>query len=175
MAEIKPQDLVYTYIKLSKSVAVYTTPEAGDSNKPWFTKQAGEIAGRLFSWVDTSPITGKKYQSLYLMFKVNDDFSNTSKPYFIKLQKEVIDWSFTKYQLIQKGQADMNFFEKFIDDIENKAIDYGNDILNYGKSGLKWGMILGGIYLFIGAVVIPELRFRRMKSTAKELIREARR
>lgn len=175
MAEIKPQDLVYTYIKLTKKVKVYDSPENADANKAaWFEKQAGDVTGKLFSWIDTSPTTGKKYKSIYLMFKVNDDFSNGVKPYFVKFEPKIIDWQFSKQELIKKGQADMNFFEKFVDDMENKAIDYGKELLSYGKSGLTWGLTLGGIVLFFGLVVIPELKFRRLRSTARELIKDAR-
>ena len=107
------------------------------------------------------------------MFKTNDDFSNGVKPYFVKFQPSLIDWNFAKQQLIAKGQADMNFFEKFVDDMENKAIEYGKSLLGFATSGVKWGLILGGTVLFVGMVVIPELKFRRLKSTAKELINES--
>lgn len=175
MAQIEAKDLVYTYVKLTKRVNVYESPEKGDQNTVWFQKQAGEVTGKLFSWIDKNPSTGAKYKSMYLMFKTNDDFSVGVKPYFVKFEPSLIDWSFSKQELIKKGQADMNFFEKFVDDMENMAIDYGNSILDYGKSGVKWGLILGGIYLFIGAVVVPYAKFRFIKAQARDLIKEAKR
>lgn len=170
---IKPQDLVYTYMKLTKKVSVYASPEIGDAGKPvWFEKQAGEVTGRLFSWIDTSPTTGKKYKSIYLMFKVGDDFSNGVKPYFVKFEPKIVDWAFTKQQLIEKGQADMNFFEKFVDDMENTAIDYGNSLIDYAKDGLKLGIPLAALGAFIVLVVVPYAKFRFIKSQARELIKE---
>jgi hypothetical protein len=177
MAEIKPQDLVYTYMKLTKKVSVYASPEIGDAGKPiWFEKQAGEVTGRLFSWIDTSPTTGKKYKSIYLMFKVGDDFSNGVKPYFVKFEPKLIDWAFTKQQLIAKGQADMNFFQKFVDDMENKAIDYAKDIYNnYVVPGFKTGLVLSAIGAIIVLVVIPYAKFRFIKYQLKDVIKEAKR
>jgi len=176
MAAIQPQDLVYTYIKLNAKVNVYETPENGDNGSPvWFQKQTGEVTGRLFSWVDTSPATGQKYKSLYLMFKSNDNFDTNSKAYFVKFEPKIIDWNFTKQQLIEKGQADMSFFGKFVDDMENLAIDYGNNLIDYAQSGLKWGLILGGIVLLFGTVIIPYTKYRVYKGAARDLIKEAKR
>jgi hypothetical protein len=172
---IEAKDLVLTYVKLSKRAAVYETPELGDKGGPvWFYKEAGQVTGKLFSWVDTSPTTGAKYKSMYLMFKSGDDFTAGVKPYFVKFEPKIIDWNFSKQQLIAKNQLDMNFFEKFVDDMENMAIDYGNGLLDYAKSGLKWGVIIGGTVLFFGTVVIPYIKFRVLKSTARDLIKEGR-
>lgn len=174
MGAIKPQDLVYTYVKMTKRVKVYDSPESGDANRAaWFEKQAGDVTGKLFSWIDTNPKTGVKYKSMYLMFKTNDDFTTGVKPYFVRFEPKIIDWAFSKQELIKKGQADMNFFEKFVDDMENKAIDYYNELKDYATSGVKWGLVLGGAVLFVGFIVIPEVKFRRLKSTARELINES--
>ena len=174
MAELTVADLQDTYIKLAKKAKCFASPEHGDKNKPvWFEKQEGEIAGKLFSYVTKNPSTGKPYKHIYLMFKVNDDYSTGSKSYFIRLEKKMIVWAFTKQQLIQKSQANMSLFDKFVDDMERAAQDYIDDVKANVESGLKTGLaIVAGVFLTV-FVIVPEIKFRRLKSTAKEIIREA--
>jgi hypothetical protein len=171
MAAIKAEDLIYTYIKLTEKVSVYESPEIGDKliGKVWFTKNAGDVTGKLFSWVDTSPVTGKKYKNIYLMFKVNDDFSQGVKPYFVKFKPKLLDYNFTKQQLIQKGQADMNFFQKFIDDTENWAIDFAKGTL-LPFAGVGVGLV--GLYFGVTYILIPYLQFRFVKSQVKQVIKD---
>jgi len=177
MAEITVADLTNTYIKLSKPANCYESPEAGDKGSPvWFTKSAGDIGGKLFSWIEKNPGSGKKYKRLYLMFKVNDDFNNTNaKAYFIPVSKGMINWEYTRQQLIAKAQINMSAFDKFVDDIERNIQEWADGVVAYAKSGLITGLsIVAGVLLF-NFVIIPELKFRRLKSTAKELIKEAKR
>lgn len=179
MAELTVADLQDTYIKLIKKAKVYAYPEHGEKGTPvWFEKQAGEIAGKLFSWVEKNPSTGKKYKYVYLMFKVNDDFVNVNaKSYFIRLERKQIEWAFTKQELIKKSQANMSEIDKFIDNLERNITetvsDYVDNVTSYVKSGILTG---GGIVaaVLIGTfVVVPYFKYRVLKSTAKDLIKEA--
>lgn len=180
MAELTVADLQDTYIKLIKVSKVYATPEHGEAGKPvWWTKNAGEIAGKLYSWVDKNPSTGKKYKYVYLMFKLNDDFNANTKAYFIRLEKKQIEWAFTKDQLIKKSQANMSDIDKFIDDLERNITetvnDYVDDLTGYVKSGLLTGGGIAATVLLFSFVIVPYIKFRILKSTARELIKEGKR
>ncbi len=175
MAELTVNDLQDTYIKLSKDANVFLSPSDGEKNKPvWFVKSAGSIAGKLYSWIDTNPATGKKYKHIYLMFKINDDFSANSKAYFIRISKKLIVWEFTKSELLKKRQLNMSFFDKFVDDIERGINDYVEDVKNQAKDGLKTGLLAAGGIIITYLVVVPYIKFRIIKSTARELIKEGR-
>lgn len=181
MAELTVADLQDTYIKLSKSAKIYSLPSDGEAGKPiWWTKQAGEIAGKLYSWINKNPSTGKKYKYVYLMFKINDDFDNVNaKSYFIRLEKNQINWAFTKEQLIKKSQANMSEIDKFIDDLERNITEsvtnYVDDLTGYVKSGLLTGGGIAATVLLFSFVIVPYVKFRILKSTARELIKEGKR
>ena len=173
--DLTVNDLQDTYIKLNKDVKVFQSPSDGEKNKPvWFTKSAGSIAGKLYSWIDTNPSTGRKYRYVYLMFKLNDDFAANTKAYFIRIEKKLISWEFTKQELIKKRQSNMSDFDKFVDDIERSVNNYVQDIQNTVKDATKIGLLAAGGILLTYLVVVPYIKFRIVKSTARQLIKEGR-
>ena len=175
--ELTVEDLTGTYIKLAKDANVFQFPQHGELNKPvWFVKRKGEIAGKLYSWIDArKPNYGSPFgKYVYLVFKVNDDFAN-GKNYYIRIEKKMIDWNFTKEQLLQKRQANMNFFEKFVDDAERSFEEWKDGVVSDVKSGLVTGLsIVAGLFLTV-YVVIPEMKFRRQKKLFIDVAKELKR
>lgn len=178
MAEITMNDLKETYIKLKKDVPVYTHPLKGDQGAAvWFMKKNGEIAGKLYWWITPqNPMQFTGIKNDYMIFKINDDFNNQSAPwYFIKFDKSLIDWDFSKQQLQQKQYADMSLWEKFVSDMEKRATDYTNNIKDYVQSGVKTGLAIVTGVLAVKFILIPFIQYKVLKSTARDLIKEAKR
>jgi membrane protein insertase Oxa1/YidC/SpoIIIJ len=180
--ELTLENLVNTYITVTKTVKVYESPANGDAGKPvWFSKYANENAGKLYSWIDKNPSTGKKYKYVYLMFKLNDDFNTGTKAYFIRLEKGIINWEATRQELLKKKELetpkDWNAFFGWANDVESKitatVTDYVENIKDTVNNALGWGLGIAGGVLFINFVLIPEIRFRRQKAALTQIIREA--
>jgi hypothetical protein len=127
--------LVNLYLKLNKDANCYALPSKKE--KVWFKKSKGEIAGKLFSWIENE-------EGVFMMFKVNDDFS-TIKPYtsyYIPLQSKQIEWSSVKTQLDTKRRSEMQFYDVWFEDLEKAVEDYENKLLDGLKTGLYWGAVL---------------------------------
>jgi hypothetical protein len=174
--DLTVEDLYGTYIKLAKDTNVFLYPQHGEKNTPvWFTKRKGEIAGKLFSWVDAKkPNYGNAFgKYIYLVFTVNDDING--KNYYIRIEKGMIDWEFTKAELLKKRQANMNLFEKFKDDLELSFEAWKQDVVDNVKSGLFTGGAIAAGILLLKFVIIPEVRFRRTRKMIIDVVKEAKR
>lgn len=174
MAELTVEDLVGTYIKLSKDAPVYASPyDAEAKRNVWFTKKSGEVGGKLYSWIDAAnPHYGSPWgKGVFLMFKSNDDF-DYGQSYYIRVNKGLINWAFTKEELIKKRQADMNFFQKFVDDLERSLQEYEDGVVANVKSGLITGGIIVAAVLAFNFIIIPEIKFRRTKRLVMTAARE---
>jgi hypothetical protein len=162
MAELTVADIVNTQIKLSKKAACYQTANDAFSKKNvWFEKQVGEWGGKLFSWVT-------KGKQILMMFKTSDDFQN-GKSYYIVLEKGLINWQNTRFELILKRQENMTSFDKLVDDIERDLKEYADNIVSNVKSGLIVGGSIAAGILIWKFVIVPEFRFRQ----TRRLIRTA--
>lgn len=178
MAEITMLDLKDTFIRLTKDAPVYTTPWNGDKGAPiWWTKKKGELAGKVFMWISPSaPMQFGGIQNSYLIFKVNDDFYNPNAVwYFIRFDKGMIDWDYSKKQLAAKQYADMSLWEKFTQNMEASVKEWKDGVVKDVKNGLVTGLSIVAGVLLLRFVVIPYTQYRVLKSTARDLIKEAKR
>ncbi len=147
-------DLIDTYLKCTKPAKVYTGADVRlkkSKRKVWWTYQAGDIIGKLYAWVLN------EQDEIFLMFYVNNDLNQ--KPYYIKLEKKMIDWNFTYKQLEAKRLSNLSWFDKWVEDIEAAAEDSFKKSLGIGAA------ILGAYLLF--EYIKYEISIRRVERVIK--------
>ena len=133
--------LVGTYIKVMKPTQVYSSVTYVKTPVEWqgWTLQAGQNAGKLWSWIEGDGTTFAK--GLFMMFQTAQ-----GKFYYIKVERKLIDWTFTDGQLTQKRRDAMNWYEKIYDDIETSIETYVDEVKSYVTSALWVG---GSIVVFM--------------------------
>jgi hypothetical protein len=154
--------LIGLYVKVNKDTPVYAYIDGYGNGVLWvgWAVKAGEIAGRLDSWVDGSAFV--KYgasdyiDGLYFMMEGTQYTNN--KPYYIKFEPGLLDWGYTRSQLDAIRKSKMKFYEKWFDELENKL----RDIYNAAKQdadnkveAIKTGMVKAGkIAIGVGVVFV---------------------
>lgn len=140
-------------------------------------KEKGELAGKVYMWVTPqASLQFANIQNSYLIFKIGDDFYNSNAQwYFIKFDKGMIDWDYSKTQLAAKKYADMSLWEQFTQKMEQSVTDWKNGVVADVKSGLTVGLSIVAGVLFLRFIVVPYTQYRIVKGAARDLIKEAKR
>lgn len=157
--------LLNLYLLLIKDAKCYATPSV--KTPVWFTKKSGEIAGKLFSWIENE-------QGVFMMFKINDNFDarglNTS--YYILLEPKLLQWDYVKRQLDDNRRSQMSWYDKWFEDLETSITAYKDKVIDSAKSGLMWGgAIVGGVVVwtvFLKPMLQAKLYGRLIKTAVKE-------
>lgn len=173
------------YMKNVKPVKVYWFP-TGAKKDLAFAVPANNGLGKMYSFMSQwdTPLDGdwntfktqrniitggKKLKGLWISFKINGDESKQS--YYWQYEKGVLDWEYIKNQLSEERRRNMNFYEKWLDDLEQVY----EEMIIQAKEGLKIGASIGlaVIVIYFGAkYYIAKKKEKEMWDNYRSVARE---
>jgi len=165
--------LIGLYIKVNKDVDVTFNPIIG-TDEPAGKIKAGQVAGRVYSWVDDSPpylnSPGLDVDGLYIMFE--RQVYSQNRPYYMKVSKGLIDWNHLKNQLDEQRKSNMNYYEGMLDQIDTYLTETQQAISDSLTTAAYWGIGILTTWFVWENVLKPMIYLRTAKSTARDLIKE---
>lgn len=161
--------LVGLYVKVLKDTTVYINPVGNVVWEGWKIRK-GQTAGMVYSWVDSTPANPYypplDVDGLFIMFQGGAD--TNYKPYYIKLEKNLLDWDFVKAQLDDNRKNQMNYYELMFQDIENNVCQNIANIETAGKIAIA---AVVGYFVFQAIAPLLYIKFgaSELKNTVKSL------
>lgn len=164
-------------VKLLRKTKVYYSPINEPTIWAGWELQAGQITGKLFSWVNDTP-ANQNYppldvDGLWLMFYLNDNWNDPNeKAYYIKIESKLIDWNYTKDQLDAQRRSNMNWYENLLEDFDTAISDYKNEVSDYVTNALWVGGSIVAVMFYWNFIGKYQVQAKVYKGVVKDVIKE---
>lgn len=166
--------LVNLNLRVTKDIKVYSIPSGGVVWEGW-TIYAHTNAGVCDTWIDGKEFAqygyvDKNVDGIYLGMKGTAATQN--KTYYIKLEKNLIDWNYIKSQIDDNQRSTMNSFEQFVESLDTQLNATKDAVTDTVTTAVYWTIGLVGTYLLYTEVLKPYIFYKTARSTASDLIKE---
>lgn len=153
--------LIGLYIRSAKKCQVYQNPIGGVKWQGWEI-QAGQIMGKVYTWVDSSPIYAGTAEldvdGLFICFEGTS--ATNGKKYYVRVEKGLIDWPHLENQLTLQRKQNLGWYDNFAFDMEQSYCEVQKKVEYYAYWGLG---ILGALFIWDNYLKYEFLAYRAKK------------